>query len=170
MILGNTAVVLFMGLLICTIYKQEKKSDIYLTEGQEKNRKNTRSTAWQGVRFSAAYFFPYVIHYVNFVVCLESLGGMTVVFSDAANWFAMYWLAIVTPLLGAFNSVVYFYPRYTIHRKQHPDKSRMASLCEVLGIDTSRCHCERRGRNKASETTSTASTPLISEEDIQVIL
>jgi Na+-transporting methylmalonyl-CoA/oxaloacetate decarboxylase gamma subunit len=170
MLLGNTAVFLFMGLLICTIYKQEKKSDSYLTEGQEKNRKNTKSTAWQGVRFSAAYFVPYVIHYVNFVWSLESLGGMTVVFSDAANWFAMYWLAIVTPLLGAFNSVVYFYPRYTMHRKANSDKSRMTCLCEVLGLDTSRCHCERRGTNAASETISTASTPLISEEDIQAIL
>ena len=47
------------GLLICTIYKEEKKFDKYLTEGQGKNRKNTRSTAWQGVRFSAAYFVPY---------------------------------------------------------------------------------------------------------------
>ena len=106
---------------------------------------------------------------MNFVLCLESLGGVTVVFLDAANWFAMYWLVIVTPLLGAFNSVVYFYPRYTIHRKQHPDKSRMACLFEVLGIDTSRCHCERPG-TKASETMSTASTPLISEEDIQTLL
>ena len=169
LLLGNTAAIVFMGLLIFTIYKQEKKSDSYLTEGQEKNRKNTRSTAWQGVRYSAAYFVPYVIYYVNFVLCLESVGGMTVVFSDAANWFAMYWLAIVTPLLGAFNSVVYFYPRYTIHRKLHPDKSRIACLFEVLGIDTSRCHCERRG-TKASETMTTASTPLISEEDIQAIL
>ena len=170
MLLGNTAVIVFVGLLIFTIYKQEKKSDSYLTEGQEKNRNNTRSTAWQGVRFSAAFFFPYIIYYVNFVLSLESVGGMTVVFSDAANWFAMYWLAIVTPLLGAFNSVVYFYPRYTIHRKQHPDKSRMTCLFEVLGIDTSRCHCERPGSKAASETTSTASTPLISEEDIQAIL
>jgi len=46
----------------------------------------------------------------------------------------------------------------------------MTCLFEVLGIDTSRCHCERRGTNAASETASTTSTPLISEEDIQTLL
>jgi hypothetical protein len=170
LLFGNTAVVLFMGLLIFAVYKQEKKSDSYLTMGQEKNRKNTRSTAWQGVRFSTAYFVPYLIYYIWFVYNLELASRMEIIVSEAGYFVMLYWLAIVTPLLGAFNSVVYFYPRYTIHRKQHPDKSRMTCLFEVLGIDTSRCHCERRGTNAASETASTTSTPLISEEDIQTLL
>ena len=168
MLVGNTAVILFMGLLIFAIYKQEKKSDSYLTEGQEKNRKNTRSTAWQGFRFSAAYFVPYVIYYVNFFNDVVAVGDDLVI-SHAGIWVIYYWLVIMTPLLGAFNSAVYFYPRYVIHRKQHSDKSRMACLFEVLGIDTSRCHCERRGTKAALETASTGSTPLISEEDIQAL-
>jgi len=138
-----------------------------------KNRKNTKSTAWQGVRFSAAYFFPYLIIYVTLFYDMAgrtTLPLLSVDVSDAGYWFIQYWLAIVTPLLGAFNSIVYFYPRYTMHRKANSDKSRMACLCEVLGIDTSRCHCERRGTNAASETASTTSTPLISEEDIQTLL
>ena len=171
LLFGNTAVILFMGLLIFAVYKQEKKLDAYLTEGQEKkNRKNTRSTAWQGVRFSLAYFIPYVIYYVWFVCYSELASGMNVVISDALNVASYYWSAIVTPLLGAFNSVVYFYPRYTTHRKANSDKSRMTCLCEVLGIDTSCCYCERR-RTKAPETMSPASAPLIrEEEDIQDIL
>ena len=95
--------------------------------------------------------------------------GLSLDVSDAGYWFIHYWLAIMTPLLGAFNSAVYFYPRYTTHRKQHPDKSRMACLFEVLRIDTIRCYCERPGTKAASDTTSTASTPLISEEDIQAL-
>ncbi len=166
LLFGNTAVVLFMGLLIFAVYKQEKNSDRYLTEGQEKNRKNTNRTAWQGVRFSAAYFVPYLIYYIWFVYDLELESRMEIIVSDAGYFVMLYWLAIVTPLLGAFNSAVYFYPRYTMYRKENPDKARMTCLCEVLGIDTSRCHCERRGTKAASETASTASTPLISEEDV----
>ncbi len=162
-----------MGLLIFAVYKQEKKSDSYLIKGQEKNRKNTRSTAWQGVRFSAAYFVPYMIIYVILFYDMagKTIGkeGLSLDVSDAGYWFIHYWLGIVTPLLGAFNSAVYFYPRYTTHRKENPDKSRTACLFEVLGIDTSRCHCERPGSKAASDTTSTASTPLISEEDIQAL-
>ena len=170
LLLGNTAIIIFMSMLIFAVYKQEKKLDVYLTEGQGKNRKYTRSTAWQGVRFSAAYFVPFLLFYIWLVYYLESESGMTVVITDGMNLFGYYWGAIVMPLLGAFNSVVYFYPRYTTHRKANSDKSRMVCLCEVLGIDTSRCHCERR-RTIASETMSPASAPLIrEEEDIQDIL
>ncbi len=76
--------------------------------------------------------------------------------SQAFFWVMYYWLAIMTPLLGAFNSAVYFKPRYTMYRKANSDKSRIRCLCEVLGIampaaDTSEA--------------STQATPLISEEE-----
>jgi hypothetical protein len=68
-----------------------------------------------------------------------------------------YWLAIMTPLLGVFNSAVYFKPRYTLYRKVNSDKSRIRCLCEVLGIAI----------GPAAETSeaSTQATPLISEEE-----
>jgi len=38
-------------------------------------------------------------------------------------------------MLGVFNSAVYFYPRYAAIRKEYQEKSRMASLCEILGLE-----------------------------------
>ncbi len=161
MFLGNTTVFIFMGLLVYAVYKQEKKSDSYRTKGQEKNRKNSRRTAWQGVRFSAAYFVPYLMIYVYLFHDIlsrvegENVDGKVGV-STAAYWFMYYWLAIMTPLLGAFNSAVYFKPRYTLYRKENSDKSRITCLNEVLGISF--------GLAETSET-STQATPLISEEE-----
>ena len=162
--LGNTTVFIFMGLLVYAVYKQEKKSDSYRTEGQKKNRKNSRRTAWQGVRFSAAYFVPYLMIYVylfNDILTRvegENVDGKVDV-SQAAYWVMYYWLAIMTPLLGAFNSAVYFKPRYTMYRKTNSDKSRIRCLCEVLGISF--------GPMPMADTSeaSTQDTPLISEEE-----
>lgn len=74
-------------------------------------------------------------------------------------------------MLGAFNSIVYFYPRYATNRKQNPEKPRIACLYDVLGIDI--CWCCHRNKMPDIETAdaSTATAPLINEEeDIQAIL
>ena len=156
-LLGNIIVVVFMGLLIFAVHRQEKKFDRYLAKGQGKNRKNTSKTAWQGVRFSAAFVVTYLMYYVIFGFFIA---GTKV--SDSGRLVITYWLVIVTPMLGAFNSCVYFYPRYATHRKQNPKKTCMSCLCEVLGINIDLCH----SREKPETETSEASTPLIKEEEV----
>jgi hypothetical protein len=161
MLLGNIVVLVFMCLLIFAVYRQEKKSDRYIAKGQEKNRKNTRSTAWQGVRFSAAYILPYFMFYVFFFYHLILLGNGEA--SEALELVFVYWFVILTPMLGAFNSAVYFYPRYASHKKQYPEKSRMVCLCDVLGLEIGWC-CPREDP-EIETLESPASTPLINEEE-----
>lgn len=163
MLLGNIVVISFICLLVWAVYKQEKKLDSYLSKGQEKNRKNTQSTAWQGVRFSAAYLVPYLMFYIIF---FYDKFAYDKVVSTTGEMLMIYYLVIMMPLLGAFNASVYFYPRYTTYRKQNVEKSRMACLCDVLGIGW--CHRDRNSHELVEETTT--STPLISEEDIQTLL
>eukprot|EP00984_Skeletonema_dohrnii_P000290 scaffold95_cov93-Skeletonema_dohrnii-CCMP3373.AAC.1 len=94
----NLIVIVFIVLLILSVYSQEKKSDKYLFKGQEKNRDNTTSTAWQGVRYAAALTIPYTPLYVFLVYMLQhrTMGNTSLVF-----W--LYLNAILTPLLG-FNN------------------------------------------------------------------
>lgn len=162
MLLGNIVVVSFVCLLIWAVYKQEKKFDRYLSKGQEKNRKNTYITAWQGIRFSAAYLVPYVMYYVFFFYDIFAYDADV---STAGDLVMIYYLVIVMPLLGAFNAIFYFYPRYVTYRKQVAEKSCMACLCDVLGIGW----CHRNRSDEHVEETS-ISTPLISEEDVQTLL
>ena len=161
MLLGNIIVVLFMGLLICSVYRQEKKADRYLLKGQERNRKNTYSTAWQGVRFSAAYLVPYMMFYVFFFYDLLHPDGTQI--SEPGALVVLYYVVIMMPLLGVFNASVYFYPRYATQRQKNSEKSRMACLCDVLGIG-----CKRKRHETVEEDTN--STPLVSDEDIQTLL
>jgi hypothetical protein len=159
MLLGNIVVIIFIGLLIFAVFRKEKKSDRFLTKGQEKNRKSTRSTAWQGVRFSAAYLIPYFMFYVFFFWDLDGRDDDEV--SVAVELVFVYWFVILMPLLGAFNSAVYFYPRYATHRKRNPEKSRMACLYEVLGLEIGSC----LRRERLGTETLEASAPLINEEE-----
>jgi hypothetical protein len=160
LLFGNIVVIIFIGLMIFAVSRQENKSVRYLIRGQGKNQKKTRSTAWQGVRFSAAYLVPYLMYYVFFFWNLA--GRIDRDEPDAGEFVLYYWLVIVTPLLGAFNSAVYFYPRYATHRKQNPEKSRLACLREVLGVENDWCHSRKRTESE----TSAASTPLINEEEV----
>jgi len=94
----NLIVIVFMGLLIFSVYSQEKKGDRYLSKGQEKNRDNTISTAWQGVRYAAALTIPFTPLYVFMWYTLRraNMGNVNLLF-----WSYLY--CILTPLLG-FNN------------------------------------------------------------------
>jgi len=94
----NLVVIVFMVLLIFSVYSQEKKSDKYLFKGQEKHRDNTTSTAWQGVRYAGALTIPYLPLYVflGYMLHHRAMGNGSLVF-----W--LYLNAILTPLLG-FNN------------------------------------------------------------------
>jgi len=125
----NLVVIVFMVLLIFSVYSQEKKSDKYLFKGQEKNRDNTTSTAWQGVRYAAALTIPYIPLYVflGYTLKHRAMGNTELVF-----W--LYLNAILTPLLGFNNACVYFYPRYKAYRKSNEDKSKFRCVSDTLGI------------------------------------
>lgn len=132
-LLGNVAVILFICLLVYVVYKQEKKTDRYLSNGQATNRKNTMNTAWQGVRYSSAYFVTYLISYV--LLGYDIIGESGKNLTEAGVYTIEYFYVILTPLMGFFNAGVYFYPRYTAKRKQNPQLSRTTCLCYVLGFD-----------------------------------
>ncbi|KAL7539942.1 hypothetical protein ACHAWF_006549 [Thalassiosira exigua] len=139
---ANIIVVVFMGLLICVVYNQEKTGDKYLSPGQKINRQHTIDCAWQGVRFSLAYTAAYTVLYV--IVGYDAAEDATEQGFDVAyehkdmpaHAIALtYALVILTPMMGFFNALVYFYPRYVLCRKQNADKSRCYCLCDTLGID-----------------------------------
>ena len=60
----NLVIIIFMGLLVLSVYRTEKKGDKYLSKGQAKKRDNTIETAWQGVRYGGAITVPFVPLYV----------------------------------------------------------------------------------------------------------
>jgi hypothetical protein len=154
-LLCTSIVVVFMGLLIFSVYRQEKKIDRYLSKGQEKNRDNTISTAWQGVRYAVALTVPFTPLYVFLVYTMRktTMDEVNLIFWTYLN-------CILTPLLGFNNgktrldqftefvlfryktynrsslhiACVYFYPRYKACRKSNQDKTKFRCLCDTLGI------------------------------------
>lgn len=127
----NVAIIIFMCMLVHVVYSQERKGDRYLFKGQEKNRAQTRKTAWQGVRyalvFTADHFSLYL--FVGFAISPTPL-------TESGGYLAVAFLTVLlVPLLGFFNALVYFHPRYSSQREQNPNESRMHCICRVLDID-----------------------------------
>ena len=94
----NLIVIIFMVLLIFSVYDQEKKSDKYLSKGQSKKRNYTIDTAWQGVRYATALTIPFLPLYVFMGYSLTNLEMHE---TTAIVW--IYLNSILTPLLG-FNN------------------------------------------------------------------
>eukprot|EP00984_Skeletonema_dohrnii_P010008 scaffold3867_cov115-Skeletonema_dohrnii-CCMP3373.AAC.8 len=149
-LLGNLVLVVFICLLVYAVYKQEKKSDQYLSKGQAKNRKNTINTAWQGVRYSSAYFLTYFMSYV--ILGYDVIGDDGRNISTAGEYTLEFFYVILTPLMGFFNAGVYFYPRYSAKRQQNPELNKMSCLCLVLGFEGlgERLCNRRRGKTGTS--------------------
>ena len=164
LLLGNLVVVAFILLLVLDVHRQEKKSDKYLAKGQTKNRKNTISTAWQGVRYASAYFLTYATFYI--ILGYDVLGNEGENMSAAGKYTLEYFFVILSPLVGAFNAGVYFYPRYTAKRQQNPDSSRAVCLCMVLGFDGlgERLSEMSRGKTGSSSTPGDVKRGSLSEE------
>lgn len=119
-------IIIFVCLLIYKVFSQERKHDKYLTKGQSKRRINTRKTIWQGMRyvgaFALAYFSLYIItiyRWLNKVppICIG------------------YLVMILPPLLGLFNSFVYFRPRFIAYRENNVDSSWISALGNVFDIN-----------------------------------
>ena len=125
----NVIIVILMMVLVYTVNRQEKKSDRYVTPGQQKQRKNTINTAWQGVRYSASITIPFLPLYVFFVYAITSRW-----MQERKFLFWSYMAAIFSPLLGFNNACVFFYPRYKSYRQQNQDKSCMHCFFRTIGI------------------------------------
>ncbi len=97
----NLVIIIFMGLLVLSVYRTEKKGDKYLSKGQAKKRDNTIETAWQGVRYGGAITVPYVPLYVWLGV---SLRGSSFDETNFLVWFvsltqSIYLLPDISPCL-----------------------------------------------------------------------
>ena len=99
----------FVCLLVYEIYQQEKRTDRFLTRSQEQRRVNTSKTAWWGIQFVGVYFFSY---FPSFVALGYRASGNL----DIPDVFD-YLFVILLPLLGFFNALVYFRPRYMAYKK-----------------------------------------------------
>lgn len=122
----NVIVIISVSLLIYKVFKQESKTDKYLAKGQEKRRENTIKTSWQGIRYIGAFVLAYFTLYVFYGY---QLAGQTPPAS------VMYLHIILTPLLGLFNSFVYFRPRYITYRDNNPSASRVTCMGNVFNVD-----------------------------------
>lgn len=163
-LVGNLIICVFISLLVLTVYRQEQRSDTYLSNGQLPTRKNTIATVWQGIRYTNAYFLTYFAFYV--ILGYDVVGDKGQNVTEAGTYTLEIFYAIFTPLLGFFNSIVYFYPRYNTKRKQQPDLSRIACLVQVLGFDglLKRISCCKMGTD---EGVTEESTPQSYPEDSQ---
>jgi len=164
-LVGNLIICVFISLLVLTVYRQEKKSDTYLSNGQLPTRKNTIATVWQGIRYTNAYFLTYFALYV--VLGYDLVGDEGKNMTEAGTYTLEIFYAIFTPLLGFFNSIVYFYPRFNTKRKQHPQMSRMACLVQVLGFDGLLNRISCCGKMGTDEGVTAESTPQSFPEDSQ---
>jgi hypothetical protein len=90
----NLVIIIFMGLLVLSVYRTEKKGDKYLSKGQAKKRDNTIDTAWQGVRYGGAITVPFLPLYVFLGV---SLRGTSMNDTNSLVWFVSLAQSIVSP-------------------------------------------------------------------------
>jgi hypothetical protein len=125
--LCNVIIVTFVSMLVYEIFNQERKTDRYLTPGQERRRANTKKTTRQGLRYIGAYFLAYFPFY--FIIGCYAVGKIYLPYA------IKYLLLIFTPLLGFFNALVYFQPRYVSYKESNPNKSWIVCLSRVFNAD-----------------------------------
>jgi hypothetical protein len=104
----------------------------------------------EGLRYIGAFFLAYFTLYI-FTACrlTNRMPPLAILY--------MHW--ILTPLLGFFNSFVYFRPRYLTYRDNNPDESWIICLSNVFNIDLDYLE---NSRSKALERLSTISRRSIS--------
>lgn len=126
--LCNVIIVTFVSMLVYEIFKQERKTDRYLSPGQERRRTNTKKTTRQGLRYIGAY----ILAYFPFYYILGSYAVGNIYLPDVIKYLVL----IFTPLLGFFNALLYFQPRYASYKESNPDKSWVVCLSHVLNADS----------------------------------
>ena len=98
----NLVIITFVSLLIYSVFKQERKTDRYLSKGQEKRRANTIKTAWQGIRYIGAFTMAYLTLYIF-------MGYRFVDPNRMPPTALVYMNIILTPLLGVSAHCNYFH-------------------------------------------------------------
>ncbi|KAL7551768.1 hypothetical protein ACHAWF_014964 [Thalassiosira exigua] len=122
----NIIIIGSVVLLTWSVYNQERKTDKYLTRGQERMRESTTKTFWQGIRYILAYMLAYIPLY------MFAYYRLVLRWPPAVVW---YLNITLTPLLGVFLSFAYFRHRYLTFRKINPEATLIASLSNVFNID-----------------------------------
>ena len=113
--------------------------DDYLTEGQQCSRDKTKWVTYQGILYILS-----LLTSVIFFMTARLLG------SRSQLWFSVI-TAIVGPLQGLFNALVYFHPHYATDRQrcwrrtqrgrqqelenESQGNARLTSLCRVLDLN-----------------------------------
>ena len=98
---------------------QNEKRDTYLTPGQQQIRKTTIATSWQGLR----YVFAFILAYLSYFILI---GYRFAKPTEAPPEAVVYLGAILMPLLGLFNAITYFWPRYIAHKDTNPNDEILA--------------------------------------------
>lgn len=143
---ANVIIAAFVVLLVYTVFKQERTTDKYLTPGQARRRDNTTKTAWQGLRYVGAFFLAYFTLFI--------FAGYRI--AEKVPPLAIFYLhLILTPMLGLFNSFVYFRPRYIAHRDANPDDSWILNLGSIFNVSLD--YLEARRSKFSSRTSGTLS-------------
>ncbi|KAL7526275.1 hypothetical protein ACHAWF_001706 [Thalassiosira exigua] len=124
----NALIIIFMSLLVHSVYSQERTGDRYLAERQLPNRTYTKKTTWHGVRYVGAFTISYCVVYIFMIWQYATLRKGTF------YQILFYIHVIVNPLFGLFNASVYFYAKHKAYREQHPRSSSVAQICYVLNV------------------------------------
>ena len=107
-----------------TVFDQERKLDKYRQDGQGSERKHSRNIASQALFYVVAFTMPYVWGMIIYIIDDEQS-----VFEYRSHDDAITWLhivnAIIFPLQGLFNVLVYVRPRYL---RLRIEKARKNSL------------------------------------------
>mmetsp|Transcript_8974 Transcript_8974/g.15596 ORF Transcript_8974/g.15596 Transcript_8974/m.15596 type:complete len:281 (+) Transcript_8974:3-845(+) len=129
-IVCNLVIVIFVILLVTTIYKQERKNDRYTFRGQDRKRENTIMTAWQGFRYTGAFTIAYLPTYI---IMVYQVADNRPQIPNVVTYMQL----ILNPLLGFLNAFVYFRPRYIQLKRGNPDKDRASRLSSIFNVDLS---------------------------------
>jgi len=107
-----------------TVFDQERKLDKYRQDGQGSERKHSRNIASQALFYVVAFTMPYVWGMIIYIIDDEQT-----VFEYRSHDDAITWLhivnAIIFPLQGLFNVLVYVRPRYLRLRTKEARKNSL---------------------------------------------
>uniref|UniRef100_A0A7S4R9A9 G-protein coupled receptors family 1 profile domain-containing protein n=1 Tax=Ditylum brightwellii TaxID=49249 RepID=A0A7S4R9A9_9STRA len=98
----NVLLLIFIALLIWTVFQIERKNDRYLAAGMRTSRRNTKDTAIQGMLYILAFFLTYLPWYVLMIM------------KEAGQPYTMpllVWTVCCVSSQGVFNAFVYFHKK-----------------------------------------------------------
>lgn len=137
-VLCAVIMVTFVCMLVYEIYKQERTLSRLVSAstvgGARRNanvqiRRNveTTKTAWRGIQYIGAYFLSY---FPSFISLGYRATDPNLDIPDAID----YLFVILLPLLGFFNALVYFQPRYSAYKAKNPEADWIDRMSNVLGL------------------------------------